>query len=401
MPSTSVHAETHFLEVLEARSNVFRIIYDTVIEIEGASEEKIYATLCRNLRRIFDADYCALAGYDSGSSVITLRAIDERDGISTTTLRETAELTPEFEALFKSCQVQECEDMERTGCLVNLFPGFIELPVDAKYLYVTSVREDNLLAIGLIGVAIDRKIKMKDLIEVYLNMAGMSIQRVNALNALTTLNDELAHRVEERTMELRQSYRRLQELFKQTIQGLASALEMLDPYTAGHQRRVAAIAVMIAEEMGLPQERIDGLSMAASVHDIGKISIPSQILSKPGRLLPEEFSLIKTHSQAGYNILERIDFPWPAADIVAQHHEQCDGSGYPNGLSADEILLEAKIIAVADVFEAMTAHRPYRPSLGTERAIRTINDRRGSGFDVEVVDAFLKLLNEGRLEEFV
>jgi len=419
MTTSNEHSNTHFLEVLEARSNVFRIIYDTIIEVDNTTEAETYTVLCRNLRRICDADYCAFASYDSHSKIMTLRTIEEKNKDAIESIAETIVLNPEFESLFKKTQIQACSDPNSESCLINMFPSLISINKEEELFYVSCVRDETLLAIGVIQISSKHNLKMKDLIEVYLNMTGMIIQRVNALNGLKTVNDELALRVEERTRELQlsniqlhaevverkraeselqESYLRLQSLFEQTIQGLASALEILDPYTAGHQRRVADIAVKIATELKLPQDKIDGLYMAASVHDIGKISIPAQILSKPGKLLAEEFTLIKTHSQAGYNVLDRIKFPWPVAKIVIQHHEQCDGSGYPNSLSADDILLESKIITVADVYEAMTSHRPYRPSLGTDKAIKTIIDKRGVGFDKNVVDAFLKLFYDGKLD---
>jgi len=160
--------------------------------------------------------------------------------------------------------------------------------------------------------------------------------------------------------ELRQSYVNLQRALERTVHVLVSAIEMKDPYTAGHQRRVTQLACAIAREMGLPEERIEGIRMAGLIHDIGKISVPAEILSKPSQLTDLEFGLIKMHPQTGYEVLEAIEFLWPVAQIVLQHHERMDGSGYPQGLSGDDIILEARILAVADVVEAMASHRPYR-----------------------------------------
>lgn len=186
---------------------------------------------------------------------------------------------------------------------------------------------------------------------------------------------------------------RLRESLEQTIQAIAAIVEERDAYTAGHQRRVAAISSAIAAEMGLSEELTHGLHLAAAIHDLGKISIPSDILAKPARLTANEFSLIKDHPAAGYKLLKGIAFPWPIAEMVFQHHERIDGSGYPNGLKGDELLLESKILAVADIVEAMASHRPYRPSLGLDAALQEITKQRGLTLDAEVVDACLRIFN--------
>ena len=184
------------------------------------------------------------------------------------------------------------------------------------------------------------------------------------------------------------------ESFSHAITAIASTVEMRDPYTSGHQRRVAELAVKIATEMGLPPENIEGLRMACVVHDIGKIHVPAEILSNPGQLTTAEFDIIKTHPRAGFDILKGIDFPWPVAEIVYQHHEKIDGSGYPRGLKGDEILLEARILTVADVVEAMSSHRPYRPALGVFPALQEITQHKGALYDLQVVDACLRLFLE-------
>lgn len=179
------------------------------------------------------------------------------------------------------------------------------------------------------------------------------------------------------------------------VQALASLIQMKDPYTDGHQRRVADLACAIAAKMGLSDDRIRGLRLAALVHDIGKITVPAGILNKPGRLTEAEFSLIKGHPRTGYDILKKIDFNWPVADIVLQHHERLDGSGYPQGLRGSEILLEARILGVADVVEAMASHRPYRPARGIARALAEIARNAGVLYDSDVVRACLELFQEG------
>jgi PAS domain S-box-containing protein len=188
----------------------------------------------------------------------------------------------------------------------------------------------------------------------------------------------------------------LRKSLEESIQAIADTVEMRDPYTAGHQKRVAQLAVAIAGELGLPKDEIHGIHLAAGVHDLGKIRIPAEILSKPGKLTDIEYLLIKAHAQAGYDILKGIEFPWPLADIVLQHHERLDGSGYPHGLKAGQILLGARIIAVADVVEAMASHRPYRAALGTDLALVEIESGRGTAYDPAVADACLTLFREGR-----
>jgi GAF domain-containing protein len=198
--------------------------------------------------------------------------------------------------------------------------------------------------------------------------------------------------------ELQRSFERLQRTLEGTVKALASAIEMRDRYTAGHQRRVAQLACAIANEMGLPEEQIEGLRMAGLIHDLGKITVPAEILSKPGRLDDIEYGLIKAHPQIGHDVLKTIDFPWPVAQIVLEHHERMDGSGYPQGLKGEEILLEARILAVADVVEAMASFRPYRPALGVDKSLEEISQNRDILYDPGVVDACLKLFTENRFE---
>ncbi|MFH2140459.1 MAG: HD domain-containing phosphohydrolase [Pseudomonadota bacterium] len=220
------------------------------------------------------------------------------------------------------------------------------------------------------------------------------LARVNTHMELHQLRHNLSDIVEKRTGELLESEKRLRGSLLNSIEALAATVEFRDPYTAGHQRRVAKLSVEIATAMGLDANQIEGIELAAIVHDVGKIQIPAEILSMPRRLTEIEFSLVKAHSQSGHDILKSIDFPWPIAQIVQQHHERVDGSGYPLGLKGDDILLEAKIISVADVVEAMSSHRPYRPGLGIEAALCELSQQRGVHFDPMVVDACLKLFNE-------
>ena len=190
---------------------------------------------------------------------------------------------------------------------------------------------------------------------------------------------------------LRESQGRYRALFDEIIRTVALMIEMRDPYTAGHQTCVARLASAVAKEMKLSEDQIEGVYMAGIVHDLGKISVPVEILSNPLPLTEIQFALIKKHSQVGYDTLKDIEFPWPTAKIVLQHHERVDGSGYPQGLRGENILLEARILGVADVVEAMASHRPYRPALGIDMALEEITGKRGLFYDPEVVNACLKL----------
>ncbi len=194
--------------------------------------------------------------------------------------------------------------------------------------------------------------------------------------------------------QLKESFKKLQKTMEDSIYSISLVTEARDAYTAGHQQKVSKLAVALAKEMGFPKDKVEGIKIAALIHDVGKINLPAEILSKPGKLSEIEFNLIKNHSQIGYDILKKVDFLWPIARIVLQHHEKINGSGYPRGLKGDEILLEAKIICVADVVEAMSSHRPYRPALGINKALEEISKNKGILYDQEVVDVCLELFKE-------
>jgi putative two-component system response regulator len=235
-----------------------------------------------------------------------------------------------------------------------------------------------------------------------------AVERMRTREALRQARDDLEDRVRERTAELVSANEALKEMVskvsaageavRKALQGVIQVISLIietrDPYTAGHQRGVADLARAIARLMGLPPERLEGIRLAALVHDLGKISIPAEILAKPFRLTEAEMSMIRIHPQSGYEILKKVEFPWPIAQIVLQHHERLDGSGYPQGLRGPDILLEAKILGVADVVDAMCSHRPYRPAIGIDKALDEISQNRGILYDPEVVDACLKYFHE-------
>jgi HD-GYP domain-containing protein (c-di-GMP phosphodiesterase class II) len=222
-------------------------------------------------------------------------------------------------------------------------------------------------------------------------------QLVQELEDLRRMTAELEKSESERKKkeeELEQSLEKLHKALGGIIQAMALAMETRDPYTAGHQRRVANLARSIGQEMGLTKDQVEAIRMAGMVHDLGKISIPAEILSKPTRLTALEFELIKVHPQTSYDILKDIDFPWPIALIVSQHHERINGSGYPSGIKDQEILPEAKVLMVADVVEAISSHRPYRAAHGVDVALAEISQKKGILYDPEVVDACLRLFRE-------
>jgi len=238
----------------------------------------------------------------------------------------------------------------------------------------------------------------RQLLDLHAELESLVEKRTAALvesNKLLKIEIENRKHVQQ---ELEQSFQNLKKVMDSTIQAIAMTVEKRDPYTSGHQMRVAKLTRAIAESLELPQHQVEGAFMAASIHDIGKISLPAEILTKPIQLTEIEISLIQAHSQAGYDILKGIEFPWPIADIIVQHHERMDGSGYPQGLAGEDILIEARIIGVSDVVETMSSHRPYRPSMGIDKALQEIILNRGTLYDARVVDACLHIFKEQGFE---
>lgn len=238
-------------------------------------------------------------------------------------------------------------------------------------------------------------------IEKELRLARIEIDRfVDKRTAeLARANDELHGKVlETRRSEdyLQSTLERLERSLEGTFRAMSMTLELRDPYMAGHQHRTAALAVAIAREMNLAWDVVEGLRFAGLIHDIGKITAPVEIMTKPGRLSKTEFQLIKEHPRVGYDMVKDIAFPWPVAHIILQHHERLDGSGYPEGLLGEAILPEARILGVADTVEAVCSLRPYRPALGIEKALEEVRKGRGIRFDTRVVDACIRLFREGR-----
>ena len=194
--------------------------------------------------------------------------------------------------------------------------------------------------------------------------------------------------------KFKQTSKRLQKIIEGTAHIITKVVELRDPYSIGHQQRVSKLATAIAQEMELPRDKIEGTKIASLVHDIGKVNLPTEIISKPNKLIDVEFNLVKNYPKVGYDILKKVDFPWPIAEIVLQHQEKIDGSGYPRGLKGDEICIEAKILGVANVVEAMSSYKSYRPALSIDEALVEISKNKNILFDLEVVDTCFKLFKE-------
>lgn len=240
------------------------------------------------------------------------------------------------------------------------------------------------------------------LFSTYENLVDRNKELTETKRDLKSLNENLETKIREKTLSLQHEARErgkvneaLKKMLNQTVAALARTVEMRDPYTAGHQIRVGELAFRIAQELGFSEDELGGIRVMGMLHDIGKIIVPAEILAKPSKLKHYEFSLIKAHSEAGYEILKDIDFPWPVAKAVLQHHERLNGSGYPMQLTGADIIMEAKILAVADVIESMSSHRPYRPALGLNAAVEEITRNQNILYHTEVVEALLKVVRGG------
>jgi len=255
---------------------------------------------------------------------------------------------------------------------------------DGLDLAAAKVRADEEMT-GIMQTFVETVLNM------YENLTSRSLELIREKNErLKTEKALLASELQKQTMD------RLLKSMEKTIAAIASTVEIRAPYTAGHQRRVARLAEAIARELGLSEDEVQGIFLAASVHDIGDIQIPAEILTRPGSLSSIELEIVRHHPRAGYDILKDIDFQWPIAEMVYQHHERLDGSGYPRGLKGEQIIIGARIIAAADVVEAMSSHRPHRPSLGLDAALAELETKQGQAYDPVVVAACLKLMREQR-----
>ena len=257
----------------------------------------------------------------------------------------------------------------------------VEMHPDVPFIYVSGAIDEELAIKAIKGGAADYVYKNR------LSKLSTAVPR-----ALAEAREKAERRLTEKRLRSALDWIRKQQA--QTIAALASVTVIGDPYTSGHQQRMASLACAIAEEMGLDPDRVDGIRVAGTLHDIGKIAVPAEILAKPRKLNELEFGLVKMHPETSYEILREIEFQWPVAEMVYQHHERYDGTGYPRGLKGDEILPEARVMAVADVLEAMISHRPYRPAHELEAALEEVESGSGTLYDPEVCDACLRLFRE-------
>lgn len=271
-----------------------------------------------------------------------------------------------------------------------------------KYEVVISNRKYELPS------ELDQQLVLDFLLSTYENAVQKNLELIRTRDEFKLLNEKLEKAVQSRTAalvseieerkrtenKLKTAFERSRQALEGTVMALSTLAEKRDPYTAGHQQQVARLAAVIAREMGMPENMVEGIRVSGILHDIGKIYVPPDILNKPGRLSDIEMILIRTHPQVGADIVKMIPFEWPVADILLQHHEKIDGSGYPFGLAGDDIYLESRILSVADVVEAMASHRPYRPALGVEAALHEITVNRGTYYDPDAVDTCLKLFRE-------
>lgn len=297
------------------------------------------------------------------------------------------------------------QNFELILCDINM-PG--ESGIDLAR-YVISEHPDTavIMVTAMDDPAIAERVIKIGAYDYIVKPAGRNRVLISVTNALRRRKLEISNRscqerleqmVIERTDALENSIRQLRSSLDGVIDTLALTVGTRDPYTAGHQLRVADLVAAISDELGFSEDRKSGVRMAAVIHDLGKIAVPAEILNKPGRLSNNEFNLIKEHPQVGFNILKDINFPWPIAQIVLQHHERMDGSGYPRGLSGKEILFEARILAVADVVETMASHRPYRAALGIDKALEEISKNKGIYYDQKVSDICIKLFTEKKFK---
>jgi PAS domain S-box-containing protein/putative nucleotidyltransferase with HDIG domain len=365
-------------EALKNSELKYRNIFENAIE-------GIYQSTIEGRLITANAAYARMTGYDSPEELIesvkdigTQLYVHPEDRKRFVEIRDTKGFVEGFEVEFYK------KDGSNFWVVINARTVKDE---QGKTLYLEGLIED----------ITERKRANLKLEKQNKELAFQNEEKKKRAAELVIVNKELEQEITARKqteVELQQTLESLRKSFGATIQVMVSAIEMRDPYTAGHQLRVADLARAIATEMGLSQDNIDGLRMAGSIHDIGKLSIPAEILSKPTKLTDIEFSLIKEHSRNGYEMLKDVESPWPLAEVVYQHHERMDGSGYPRNLKGDEILIEARIMAVADVVEAMASHRPYRPGLGIDAALAEIERNKGTHYDNTVADACLRLFRE-------
>jgi PAS domain S-box-containing protein/putative nucleotidyltransferase with HDIG domain len=372
--------ERHFKQVLLAIRNVNQLI------VQETDPERLIDQACQILTETLGYYNAWIVLFDEDKKVISIKAYGFIDGYNL------------FEEQLKQGKYPLCikKAFQEKGTIVidNASDSCPDCPLYSGHVGragLSSRIQHGDKLYGMLTVSIPREyVNLEETSKLFIELAG------NLGLALYKISLEKERKKTEE--ELKLSYQKLQKAIKSTIQAIALILEKRDPYTAGHQKRMTKLACAIAEEISLSPDKIERLYIAGIIHDIGKINVPTEILSKPGRLSEIEFSLIQTHPQVGSDILKEMELPGEVSSIVLQHHERMDGSGYPSGLSGEAILLEARILAVADVVEAMASNRPYRPALGLDKALEEITKNKAKLYDPEVVDVCLKLFKEKRFK---
>jgi putative nucleotidyltransferase with HDIG domain len=395
--------------------------------VELSPEEDIYEFVGQQLQKLTESSIIVISSFDEASNSFCVRSVIGaskdidifRELLRKNPVGVTASLRKEARIGLTKGKL-----MKVPGGLYEFALGEIpeaicheiERRIDLGDIYSMGFScKGKLFGSAAILTHKETKLTSPSVLETFVSQSSVAIQRWQSDQALQQAHDQLEKQVAKRTEELtkanetlkaeiavrQQAERNLTQTTKKllnslegTIQAIARMVEIRDPYTAGHQRRVTQLACAIARRMNFSEGQINSLHLAGIIHDVGKIQVPAEILANPDGLSEAEFSIIKTHPLAGYEILKTIEFPWPVAKIIYQHHERMDGSGYPQGLSGEDILLEARVLAVADVVEAMSSHRPYRPALGIDKALSEITQKKGIFYDASVVDACLLLFEQ-------
>jgi PAS domain S-box-containing protein len=347
------------------------------------SEQELYHFICDSLSQLEHvvAVWVGLTGPDTSISPAAWSGIDSR---------QPASDLPDGEHPMVDCRMLAQAIAEHAPVIVE------NLGHDPRFPQLQHLREWNVVSGAAIPLYLDGTA-----------IGGLTIVTDHAAffnESSTKFLGEVADDIAVGVKSLRLGHRlaatlsNLQKSLDATISTIAGIVEYRDPYTAGHEHRVAQLACAIGQELGLPERQIDGLRVAGHIHDLGKIAVPAEILSKPSRLTEVEFQLVREHALIGYNLLRNLEFPWPIAQAVLQHHERLDGSGYPHGLRGDEIIFEARILMIADVVEAISGHRPYRPALGVGPALIEIKSNRGKFYDPQAADACLTLFEQRKFD---
>jgi len=370
---------------------------DIAIYVPGVSVEVTTSTIPTK-KRDMDRKESILIVDDDESISRTLSLIFREKGYEVKTAgtgREALEKAQRrfFNVALLDIKLPDMEGVKLLAPLKKMHPDMVVIMVTAYASLETAMQALNERA----SAYITKPLNMDAVLATVAEAIEKQHLVIENRRLYVAVQQELADR-KRAEEESRRYSEKLQELIGDITKAIALTTELRDPYTSGHQQRVTQLAHAIVKELGLNKEITAEIRVAGALHDIGKMYIPSEILTRPGRLTEIEYDMIKTHPKVGYNILKTISFPWPIAPIVLQHHERVDGSGYPSGLSAGDILLEARILGVADVVEAMASHRPYRPALGIDKALEEIYHKKGNLYDPEVVDVCLKLFAEKRFK---